>query len=301
MPAIGFKYPEGDKILFEDVVKYIDSRGVEDKLDIERMGMYPPALIEMMKVREPNRKPSVTELLNGTCQAYLERTRDFYIDPQQQAFSLLGTLHHHRLEDNASGDMMPELELELWDITGIVDLYDSKTKNLVDYKSTGSYKASKVLGIDFYLADDPSGEVYKRAGKWGKKGEPKKVRRYWKNPEKADLGDWTWQINMYRLMLQSQGKKVHNMYVQMIVRDGGVAASRDRGIDRNIYLIEVPFIHDDHLKEKFTKKRDLLLEALESREIPDKCSDSETWGGKKCESFCPVREHCPYVSPVTEI
>ena len=91
------------------------------------------------------------------------------------------------------------------------------------------------------------------------------------------------------------------MYVQMIVRDGGVAASRDRGIDRNIYLIEVPFIHDDHLKEKFTKKRDLLLEALESREIPDKCSDSETWGGKKCESFCPVREHCPYVSPVTEI
>ena len=301
MPAIGFKYPEGDKILFEDVVKYIDSRGVEDKLDIERMGMYPPALLEMMKVREPNRKPSVTELLNGTCQAYLERTRDFYIDPQQQAFSLLGTLHHQRLEDNASGDMMPELELELWDITGIVDLYDSKTKNLVDYKSTGSYKASKVLGIDFYLADDPSGEVYKRAGKWGKKGEPKKVRRYWKNPEKADLGDWTWQINMYRLMLQSQGKKVHNMYVQMIVRDGGVAASRDRGIDRNIYLIEVPFIHDDHLKEKFTKKRDLLLEALESREIPDKCSDSETWGGRKCESFCPVREHCPYVSPVTEI
>ncbi len=301
MPAIGFKYPEGDKILFEDVVKYIDSRGVEDKLDIERMGMYPPALIEMMKVRENDRKPSVTELLNGTCQAYLERTRDFYIDPQQQAFSLLGTLHHHRLEDNASGDMMPELELELWGITGIVDLYDSKTKNLVDYKSTGSYKASKVLGIDFYLADDPSGEVYKRAGKWGKKGEPKKVRRYWKNPEKADLGDWTWQINMYRLMLQSQGKKVHNMYVQMIVRDGGVAASRDRGIDRNIYLIEVPFIHDDHLKEKFTKKRDLLLESLESREIPDKCSDSETWGGKKCESFCPVREHCPYVSPVTEI
>ena len=180
-------------------------------------------------------------------------------------------------------------------------MYDSKTKNLVDYKSTGSYKASKVLGIDFYLADDPSGEVYKRAGKWGKKGEPKKVRRYWKNPEKADLGDWTWQINMYRLMLQSQGKKVHNMYVQMIVRDGGVAASRDRGIDRNIYLIEVPFIHDDHLKEKFTKKRDLLLEALESREIPDKCSDSETWGGRKCESFCPVREHCPYVSPITEI
>ena len=48
MPAIGFKYPEGDKILFEDVVKYVVSRGVDNKLDGERMGMYPPALLEMM-------------------------------------------------------------------------------------------------------------------------------------------------------------------------------------------------------------------------------------------------------------
>ena len=296
MPAIGFKYPEGDKILFEDVVKYVVSRGVDNKLDVERMGMYPPALLEMMKVRKPDRKPSVTELLNGTCQAYLERTRDFYIDPQEQAFALLGTTHHKTLEANAK-ESDAEQELELWDITGIVDLYDSKRKNLVDYKSTGSYKASKVLGLDFYLADDPTGEVYKRSGRWGKKGEPKKVKRYWRNPEKAELGDWSWQINMYRLMLQSQGKKVHNMYVQMIVRDGGVAASRDRGIDRNIYLIEVPFIHDDHLKEKFISKRDLLLEALKSREIPDKCSDSETWGGIKCERFCPVREFCPHIHP----
>ena len=62
-------------------------------------------------------------------------------------------------------------------------------------------------------------------------------------------------------------------------------------------LIEVPFIHDDHLKEKFISKRDLLLEALKSREIPDKCSDSETWGGIKCERFCPVREFCPHIPP----
>ena len=61
MPAIGFKYPEGDKILFEDIL------GIENKLDVERMGIYTPALKEMAKVREPDRKPSVTELLNGTC------------------------------------------------------------------------------------------------------------------------------------------------------------------------------------------------------------------------------------------
>jgi len=166
MPAIGFKYPEGDKIIFEDIL------GIENKLDVERMGIYTPALREMAKVRESDRKPSVTELLNGTCQAYLERTRDYYIDPQEQAFALLGTTHHKVLEENAS-ESDAEQEVELWGITGIADLYDSKTKNLVDYKSTGAFKASKVLGLDFYLANDPTGEVYKRSGRWGRESQRK--------------------------------------------------------------------------------------------------------------------------------
>ena len=90
--------------------------------------------------------------------------------------------------------------MEGMDITGIVDLYDEDTNSLIDYKNAGSYKVAQVLGLDFYLEDDPSGAVYLRNGKWGKKGEPKKVKRYWANPEKADLGDWEWQINCYRYM-----------------------------------------------------------------------------------------------------
>lgn len=290
MPAIGFKYPEGDTITFSEALD-------GESLDVERMGVYPTALKEMSRVRDPDRKPSVTELINGTCQAYLERTKDYYIDPQEQAFSLAGTLHHKKLEDNADSEDA-EIQLEGIDITGIVDLYNSDSKTLIDYKNTGSYKASQVLGMDFYLDNDPTGAVYKRSGRWGKAGSPKKVKRFWRNPEKVDLGDWGWQINMYRYLLEATGKKVEKMYVQLTVRDGGLVAARDRGIDRNIYLVEVPYIHDDHLLDFFKTKRDALLNALENKETPEKCSESETWDGIKCERFCPVREFCPHIFPI---
>ena len=288
MPAVGFKYPDGGLITFKEVFE-------EGKLDLERMGIVMPMLRELAKQRDPNRKPSVTECLTGTCEAYLKRTKDYYIDPQQHAFALAGTLHHARLENNVDEESA-EISLEGMDITGIVDLYDEESKSIIDYKNAGSFKVSQALGLDFYLEDDPTGAVYLRNGKWGKKGDPKKVKRFWPNPEKVDLGDWGWQINCYRYMLEKDGKEVKDMYVQITVRDGGIQAARDRGVDRNIYLIEVPYIHNDHIEEKFAGKRDLLLEALELERLPEKCSEEETWGGKKCEYYCDARELCPYVN-----
>ena len=55
MPAVGFVYPNGDKVSFEEVAK--------GKVDVEKMGMSIPTLMEMSKERDPNRKPSTTELL----------------------------------------------------------------------------------------------------------------------------------------------------------------------------------------------------------------------------------------------
>ena len=68
MGAVGFVYPNGDKVSFEDVKS--------GKVDILKMGMSLPTLLEMSKERDPNRKPSTTELLVGTCESYLKRTRD---------------------------------------------------------------------------------------------------------------------------------------------------------------------------------------------------------------------------------
>jgi hypothetical protein len=172
-------------------------------------------------------------------------------------------------------------------------LYDKKSKSLIDYKNTGSYKASKILGLQSRTESDPV-EVYKRSGSWGVAGSPKQIKVFYRDPVTADFGDWGWQINFYRLMLEKNGYPVDNMYLQMTIRDGGVHAAKSRGVYNNIYLVEVPYINDDILRTKFLDKRDALLHSLETKTVPEICTPEETWDGRKCESYCPVREVCPY-------
>ena len=287
MPAIGFKYPNGETITFKDC---FDSK----KVDLIKMGCTMPMLRALSEQRDPERRPSTTELLNGTCESYLKRVIDYYIDPQECAFRLSGTMHHERLE-SYGGELEVESRLEGYSITGITDLYDAESKTLIDYKNCGSYKIAQVLGMGFYLGDSPTGEVYKRNGKWGKKGDIKKVKIFYEDEENADYGDWLWQLNFYRHLLEKSGKAVDKIYVQATIRDGGLQVSRERGVTKNLYLIEIPKISDDILLCKFLPKRNALVEALEKSELPEKCSDEETWGGMKCERFCEVRQLCPYM------
>lgn len=98
------------------------------------------------------------------------------------------------------------------------------------------------------------------------------------------------------LTRETKRSEVNSMYIQATVRDGGLQVATSRGIDRNIYMIEVPFIDNEHLEYKFYKKKDELLKALESKTLPSKCTDSETWDGIKCKSYCSVRDVCPYVN-----
>jgi hypothetical protein len=286
MPAIGFVYPDGKKVSFEDIRK--------GDVDIVKMGMSLPTLLEMSKERDPNRKPSTTELLVGTCEAYLKRREEYYVNPQDRAFSLAGTMHHSKLEQHSDESLMLEQKLEEFNITGIADLYDKKNKILLDYKNTGSYKASQLLGMTYNLVPDPSGVKYKSSGKWGKKGSPKMIKQWYRDEGLADYGDWGWQLNWYRYLLSKAGYDVETMYIQVTLRDGGIIAARDRGLDKNIYLIEVPKYDDEVLEHKFLKARDELVKALETDNLPSKCSEEQTWNGRKCQAYCDVRNLCPY-------
>ena len=108
------------------------------------------------------------------------------------------------------------------------------------------------------------------------------------------MQDWGWQVNFYRYLLEQYGYQVDSMYIQATVRDGGLQVARERGLDKNIYMIEVPHINDKHLLNKFREKRDALIWALENNELPDECTEEEKWGGIKCQSYCSVRDICPY-------
>tara|TARA_R100001082_G_scaffold79992_1_gene47232 strand:- start:1041 stop:1931 length:891 start_codon:yes stop_codon:yes gene_type:complete len=287
MPLKGFVYPDGERVLKEDVI-------VGD-VDVEKMGTSLPTLLHMSQDRDPNRKPSTTELIQGTCESYLRRTVDYYTHPNENAFSLAGTLHHLKLEKSSSisDRLESELTLETLGITGTIDLYDKKTKTLVDYKFSGSYKIAKCLGMQFKYIKHPT-EVYKRSGRWGKAGTPKRVKEFYIDKDTADLEDWGLQLNFYRYLLENNGYEVDNMFIQATVRDGGLQIARERGLTRNIYMIEVPYIHNDNIERIFLSKKDSLEKALTLGELPEVCSEQERWGGMKCESYCPVREVCPY-------
>jgi len=284
MPLKGFKYPNGDKLLLEDVYK--------GNVDVSRIGVSIPTLLHMSSDRDPERKPSATELLSGTCESYLKRKEDYYINPHDNAFSLAGTLHHLKLEDSSISldRLCSEIQLESMGVTGIIDLYD---KTLIDYKFSGSYKVAKCLGIQWAYTSHPT-EVYKRSGRWGKKGQPKKIKEFYIDESTIDMEDWAWQINFYRYLLESNNYEVDKMLLQVTVRDGGLQIARERGVDKNIYLLDVPHINNDHLIDRYETQRDLLLNALKLEELPEKCSKEETWAGKKCESYCDVRHVCPY-------
>jgi hypothetical protein len=287
MPLKGFKYPDGGIVSTIDIKK--------GDVDIERMQVSLPTLLHMSKDRDPDRKPSTTELIQGTCQSYLQRTQDYYIYPDDNAFSLAGTLHHLKLEESSSvvDRLGSEITVESNGITGTVDLYDKDTKMLIDYKFSGSYKIAKCLGIQAKYGYHPT-EVYKKSGRWGKKGTPRRVKEFYIDKDTADMEDWGWQVNFYRYLLEQNGYPVDSMYVQATVRDAGLQVSRERGLDKKIYMIEVPYINNEHLLDMFTVKRDALLLSLDNEELPDKCTDEETWNGTKCKSYCSVRDICPY-------
>ena len=104
------------------------------------------------------------------------------------------------------------------------------------------------------LVPDPSGARYKRSGAWGRAGQIKQVKQWYRDESLADFGDWLLQINMYRYLLEQEGYKVRAQKLQMNIRDASTAMSRDRGIDRNIYFVDVPLVDDDELIQFYTLK-----------------------------------------------
>lgn len=252
--------------------------------------------------------PSVTQLLKGTCQAYLELVTDYAAEPDDSVYRVIGTKIHDKLAQKHP-DKFIEERLTVWGISGQFDEYDMEdgVNILSDYKTSGSYAVAKSMGLNFRLVEN--GEQYQKkttvkqpdgTEKTFQKGDLKQVKEYYPDPSKRDCWDYDMQLNMYRLMLESIGLPVDKMRLVFFVRDGGTQMAEMRGITRRTYLVDVPRFDDSEVRKYFEAKRDSLLSALESQKLPEKCSDRETWNGARCREYCPVREHCPYVKIIPE-
>ncbi len=322
-----FKMPNGELMEVDTVI--------EQGLLID---YYPtPYLKECAQERPWTGKPSTTQLIKGTREAYLQALTDYAIDPDDQAFRIIGTRGHHKLELRADEKMLAEGKMEKDEVTGMLDLLEEDPQRpgwyiLWDYKTSGSYKVMKALGIVEksrpMVDSDGVPVVYRKAGTRteGRKkiafkaGDPRIEKYYEPDPEQRDIPDWDLQVNRYRIAAEEYyGVKISRACIFIPVRDGDTQVAKGRGITRKTYVIPIPEMDPAKVEEYFNRKRDVLVGAItgyqfsvdngDSEEkavkdnVPPACDKLEAWEGRKCAKYCAVAERCvqiggnPYISP----
>jgi hypothetical protein len=232
-----------------------------------------PTLTTIGSIRRWSGVPSTTQLLNPTRLEYLSIKYPFAVDPFDQAFSLLGTRHHGKLEIVAKKieGLIAEQKLT-GEITGILDLLEPLNDDeyrLIDYKTYGSYSVAKHLGL--------------------------------KEGGETDQLKLALQTNNYRIMAKEIGFNVTEIKCQITVRDGGTYSAKQNGIDRNLYLLPVEILPDDYVKEYFLTKSFALINAVEQDKLPELCPYEERWGNRRCLSYCAVNMYCPEGAKVSKL
>jgi hypothetical protein len=205
---------------------------------------------------------------------YLKIKHDYAIDPFDQAFALLGTRHHGKLEQIAKKIEGLEAEKKLTgETTGILDLLEpingDDCYRLIDYKTYGSYAVAKLMGVKEH-------------------GEKDKLTL-------------ALQLNNYRMLAQELGFNITELKVQITVRDGGTFAARNNGIDFKLALLPVEILDDDFVKAYFTEKSEKLCKAIATDMMPELCDYEERWSGRRCKGYCPVFQYCPEGAKVNKV
>jgi len=232
-----------------------------------------PTLHELGKTREWTGKPSTTQLLNPTRLEYLRITKPFAVDPFEQAFMLLGTRHHQRLEyvSKKIEGLKAEMSLE-GEVSGILDLLEpinnTDAYRLIDYKTYGSYAVAKLTGA--------------------------------KEHGENDIAKLELQLNNYRLMASELGFNVTELWVQITVRDGGTFSAKNNKVDFKLALLPVKILDDKFVRGYFSAKAKALQKAIDTGET-ELCDYEGRWGGRRCKGFCPVAKYCPEGAMVNKI
>lgn len=293
MPYTEFICPDGCKCKIEDCLQ---GCRLADKINPETGSHWVAGgrclsrqtLAAIAEQREWTGKPSTTQLLKGTREAYLELTEEYAINPKDHLFMLHGTKVHEGLEAHTDGDALAEVRLDDGVSTGAFDYFDEEPCEeeghgyLYDHKTYGSYKAAKVLGL----------RSVKELVGYYKNGKPK-YRTVIKSDGVHSRLDLAIQLNDYRMKIEKcLGKVVDKMLCEIIVRDGNTYMAKNRGVTENGYLVPVNRISDKWVERYMKKKAGDLKKAMKEKKLPPPCRPSEVWGGRKCGSYCAVREFC---------
>ena len=255
-----------------------------------------PTLHKIYRNREWTGEGSTTQLLSGTMLEFLKLTNDYTIEPEEMAFAILGTVHHESLADEADILGLPAEVSLTEDGKNVFDLleFDDGLVTLVDYKTWGSFKLAKTLGIVVV-----NKEVVYYTDSIGKKRQ-KTIKHFGTDLDHADTFEIEMQLNNYRLAIEEKSDNiVDKMKVQVTVRDGGLYTATGYGVFKRMYLFPVARIDDGVVKDYFNKKNEYLKFAMSKGTWSEACSPYERWTNAsgadvRCQRFCPVAEFCPY-------
>jgi hypothetical protein len=219
---------------------------------------------------------------------FLKITKDYSEAPCSRAFVLLGTFHHLKYQKLDIPNSLQEEWMEDSEGTGMFDFYDAETFELFDAKTAGAYKVNRLLG-KFSEEEEIPGEFFKSGPK---RGLPK-TRKVWALRE-PDNFEFRMQGSRYVWMLRDADFRVDRYYVQVTVRDFNKQSARSYGLDRQIYLIEIPPFDRETVVSYYQAKQKALLDALKKDEMPPKCNDQETWENRRCAEYCSVWMYCDW-------
>lgn len=259
MPLTQFICPDGQRI---------DTQQCISACRMPRRCLSRATLAYLAKDRIWDGTPHVTNLLNGTMLEWLKINRDYAIRPQDNAFALLGSSHHKLLEVDEGA----EIHLNHGWIQGTLDLVEHESDGLVltDYKTYGSYRVARLLGI------------------------VKENKQFRVDSDIIDDHSERMQLNMYRIMYETHtGRSIARMQLQVTVRDGGLQAAWSRGVMGKMYMVPIAIMPDADVEKVFLLKAAALQSALGSTPV-DYCTDEERWHDNRCKGYCPVNEYCGY-------
>ena len=256
---------------------------------MDRRCVAKPTLIVFSRGRRQWKgKISTTQALNGTRLEFLRLKHDYGEAPCDRAFALAGTQHHLRYQKIEIPGALYEEWMEDEEGTGMFDYYDAETFELYDFKLIGGYKVNRILG-KFSEEVPVAGEFFKSGPR---KGQPR-TQKVWAMRD-PDNFEYRMQLSRYGWMLRDAGFRVDYVLLQATVRDWTEQTSKQYGLDRKIYLIEISMFDRDTVVNFYRARRDALLKALETDTMPDVCSPEERWNDRRCQKYCVVWNHCDH-------
>lgn len=298
MPATHFRCPDGNEIKIE---KCLEGQGCRLQ---KRCATLPYLRLVGWDRKWRGVTPSAAG--NGPRLIYLQAMQSYTIDPDKRAWAAFGTSTHDKLGMHIyTHNVLSEEKLSDEQMNGISDVLEEDEYNtgmyvLTDYKTFGSFKTAKALGIvservEETILNEKGEPILLKTGK--NKGYPKTRQKtiIKHDPTKIDLRAEELQINRYRIFFESYGFPISRMQIQVLTRDGGLYIAKNRGIKRNISLIPIKRLHNKKVLSYYDELSKEVTKAFKTG-YTRLCNRWESWENKRCEGFCDVVKHCKAMS-----